>query len=431
MSENFFKNCFNINNNKKSESSASENSAAARKNWRQKIADSLTDARKNWSGHSDIDILAGQKGSDAYIDKEVLRRQEKFNERRQKEISKAVAECQDYNDLKNIFLNHELLEISGDHLGCDYGANFAKKMEIARAVGDLSIVPEFGGLRAKIAEFFPEEFPKKINQSEKNERYKNFLMQRFPELNFSKKEIDRIVAKLPAEVFGSVDVATEKSLLLLNSVNEIKTVNSCGGHFDAQNIDDQAYINDFLTNPCVVFTVKNDDYEKVKVLSENFKKATNSFPHIIVHDNDDDGKFCRNSDEKCFTWRYILFPSLEYTIDHGKMSREEIWRKSNNDLKELLGEDVVDVETGSVDKFKISHLQQDLFLRQPEMALGGLDTFGRYAGISTKITHLLPAYRHLNEYKEYYHSPELRQEVSEFFSKINEVLNNWRETNKS
>lgn len=108
------------------------------------------------------------------------------------------------------------------HRGDDHSEHIAKRISLFNKTRDFSAI-----------EYFPSETKDRIEiLSEKQDTqpisYQEYLQEFSPEM--SKEQIETIEQKLPLDVFCSVDIPLEKSIVKMNSLDGVTTRFSCAGH---------------------------------------------------------------------------------------------------------------------------------------------------------------------------------------------------------
>jgi hypothetical protein len=103
-----------------------------------------------------------------------------------------------------------------------------------------------------------------INEEVKKSEYATYLKKQFPELNLTREEAQRIIEKLPLEIYVSIDEGMHESLLLLNALDDVVTYSCCSGH-------DLGPTNRMY----LLFTTK--DSEMIRII-----RQTNSSTHFMT-----------------------------------------------------------------------------------------------------------------------------------------------------
>jgi len=133
-----------------------------------------------------------------------------------------------YNELKD-FIRKDIFTIS--FLKPPFGSlgseHILKCFEIANYFSSLEFIPDILELRQTFSKLIPNKtFSNKIELFNEEEFYRN----RFANIKMTDKELSNIKTKFSLENFCTFDIIAEKTIMLYNSLDGIKTTNSCTGH---------------------------------------------------------------------------------------------------------------------------------------------------------------------------------------------------------
>ncbi len=145
----------------------------------------------------------------------------------QRRIIDAMTRCRNFDDFldfigKGVFLVKINTESNG-HMGPQH---LKKCVAAALHFKNAALIPDAGNLRHTFARIMGLSNGKIITEEDEAGYYKF----RFPELQLTDIELKRITDKISIEDFMTVDENAEKSVLIFNAIEGLKTVDSCSGH---------------------------------------------------------------------------------------------------------------------------------------------------------------------------------------------------------
>ncbi len=218
------------------------------KEWRQELADRLRTLRARDRTRA-TEILELVKADPTYKRAESYKQIQERQRIEEIKLSSIVEEAASIHDLIRLLKTSSIF-IKNQFYGLDHSEHLIKSIEMAQATNSLSIVTEKGGLREKV-ETLMESSGRKPREVMDKEEYKDFLRAKFQHLNLSNYEIERIVPKLPPDLFVTIDLELEDIVILANSLKNVRTDFSCAGHIDgfkrSLDLDMNAYIS--ITTP--------------------------------------------------------------------------------------------------------------------------------------------------------------------------------------
>ena len=142
-----------------------------------------------------------------------------------------ISECKNLPDILNL-LNLNLFSI--ERLEPPFGElrseHLIKALEIADYFKNDEIISKIPLLK-KIYSVFAS---KKQNKKDVvNKSHIDFYKSRFPDLQISNSGWNNVMNKISLETFISIDIISEKAVIIWNSLLHFLTTNSCSGHYDA------------------------------------------------------------------------------------------------------------------------------------------------------------------------------------------------------
>jgi len=338
-----------------------------------------------------------------------------FLEKNREIIKKICLEANTYDELLNSISNEKSIMLINNDLGWDHLDNVIKRIKMAKALNNADLVPVDGGLKEKVASLLFSENQNNPS-SEANGSYTKYIEENFKDLNLDEKDLQKISSKIPPEVFTSIDQKMERPVLLLNSLDNVKTKFSCSGHFDKEykeSPDPGEGLNLYLN----LETENKDLINKLQSLNN----IDNCNVIILANKNNKAGNL---------SIRFSLdTPPLDWIEENEKMTKKEIIKKS----KSLLGE-YFQTKIYLNDFYGLTmeaeSLQNEKLSKNPGMASKPM---AKSSLLLEEVEKLCPPYIKRKEYKEYFDENmiEIIKRRDDFIDKIEQVLKEYKEENKN
>ncbi|HNV96848.1 MAG TPA: hypothetical protein PKL13_00830 [bacterium] len=337
-------------------------------------------------------ILANEKMFSNYVMAQTRHNDKKFYEEINDYLETICLKANSYNELIKLITEGSHLKIINDNYGFDRIEHIIKRLKMAVEINDLDLIPTDGGLREKVISLL---YKGGFNFSPESNGggYKNFLKNNYSDLKLNNYELESVEAKLPPDVFASVDKKMENIVLLLNSLDGTKTKFSCSGHFENEYVVDGAdrFLQSLLLYLC--FDTNNQDLinEIRNLESQDYNLEIEIEPRG------------ETLNQVVLTIDFNA-PPQDWILKNNKKSYEEIFEKSKKLLEEYFGTTIY--SNNKNDLFNETIMLQRKLLSS-DFSKANLP-FRHNSNFLLEISKLLPYYLERKEYKDYFDNNMLK-----------------------
>ncbi|MDO8572015.1 MAG: hypothetical protein Q7R79_05025 [bacterium] len=337
------------------------------------------------------------------------------------QYEKDIVACNSFEELYDYIQNNPVL-LKNSYAGLDHVEHTLKRIELARIFTSSSLVPEYLGIKKKVSLLLEKEGRQDVEHPD-NEAYKTFLQNRFPDMQLSEKEASRLSEKIPANLFGSLDLSAERVMVVLNSIEGVQTRYSCGGHNDQPELYRSGTPN--FGSAYVVFEIENPEF--IAVVKNTLPNQIGEQTFIsLAHD-----------EKNRINIQFHHYPPDEWVVSNNRQSISKIFEDSQREIKKLLGREISPESLVQ----SIGETLPDMIQRFSKRAAKeiGDEVSKRMRGKAieetrreenkqdTKVQKILPGILMSQEYREYFVSDEAREKVKDFFSRIERIAQGFRE----
>ncbi len=318
-------------------------------------------------------------------------------DRGERSLGDTVSEAQTLEELEGMIAKGAF-NVQKGRSGMDHGEHLLKQIEMARKLGEPSLLLEAGGFRQKV-----EGFCGGNEHARERMTYRDFIAERFPDLSFSDEEFHRIEQKIPPGVFASIDTALERTVLLANALPEIRTAFSCSGHTEAE--------GGRLHGPGNVYLVlkyeKNDGAEAImRDMNEQLVRPHGNY-RVFMSSNPGTAYYFKRP------------PTEEWIAENKKRTPSELFEESKRRIAETL--EAPELLDATEDDFfdKIVSAQNLYLSKHPKAAV---IPYAPNKRVFATIEPMTPSALEAEEYRDFLFAPERWEEREELMSEIERDL---------
>lgn len=375
--------------------------------YRRDLAKTLRDTDKE----NRPDMLRSAKGTYDYVSTHAQHNFESFRIQQAKQLENIVESANTLDELKGGIANAQLFIGNHEMRGIDHSEHLLKRIELAQILSCPDVVPKDGGLREKVTSLL-ENDGAHITHTIDSARYRKYLETKLSSHNFSQEQIERVVEKVPADVFCSLDTDIEAAVIELNALSETTTLFSCAGHTDLPHPEE----NDSYAHSGYLFFSSQDSN-----LIERVRSLTGKNERFEVT--------LENKQPGDYTIRFRKIVPEGWRKTHGRKTREDLFEKSKQELAPILGKEILafPIEKYRHDEYsyllEIQRLQNEFIKSHPEAATM---PYGWNSNLLTRIKKHTPTELAWAEYKEYYLSQEAEHDRLAFLKKLAKNIAEYR-----